>query len=69
MIIKLKIIYRHLLSLYRELNFPNYLSFGLFELKFRLSKLNKGMKDYLSLPYEKYEFGERLFSGKNIIKR
>jgi len=65
---KLKIIYRYFLSIYRELNYPKYLSFGPFQLKFRFSKLNKGMKEYLSLHYETYEFGERLFSEKILSK-
>lgn len=56
------------MSLYRELNYSNYLSFGPFELKFRFSKLYKGMKEYLSLHYETYEFGERLFSEKILFK-
>jgi FkbM family methyltransferase len=68
MINRLKIIYRYCLSKYRELYYPKYLNFGPFKLKFRFSKLNKGMKEYLSLNHETYEYGERLFSEKILSK-
>lgn len=68
MINKLKIIYRYFRSIYKELNYPKYLNFGPFSLKFRFSKLNKGMKEYLSFNYETYEYGERFFSEKILTK-
>ena len=68
MINKIKKLYRYFLSLYRELYYPKYLNFGPFSLKFRFSKLNKGMKEYLFLNYETYEYGERFFSEKFLTK-
>jgi len=68
MINKIKKKYRYFLSLYRELYYPKYLNFGPFTLKFRFSKLNKGMKEYLSSNYETYEYGKRFFSEKILTK-
>ncbi len=68
MLNKIKFIYRYFLSLYREINYPKYLNFGPFKLKFRFSKLNKGMKEYLSQHYQTYEYGERFFSEKLLLK-